>query len=555
MTPILPAGYTHGTSRAYRHCRPVCDPCRAANTLAQRARRERRLAAPIPEDVHGKPATYSDRKCRCRRCKVAYRAGAETRTARPKPTPADIADIPGEDHGTLRGYNRWKCKCELCVRAGKDHRDAKKRERRGAEPEGITEFRGYRYRIQPTAQVADALDQLFRGCRYVYNQYVALCRAAYDAGEPRPSEYDAAKRLVTEARNREPTAWLAGFAANVLSSAVRDGDRAYQNFFDSVAGRRKWPRIGPPRFRRYTDEQNAHFPDGSFSIRGGWANTRRGGGRLYLAKIGHVHVDWYRPLPSYPRSVTISRAPDGTWYAAFLVKVAVEPSPMSDTAGRIVGIDLGLADFAALVYSDGTREKVAAPKYYRAAERKLARANHALARTEKNSKNHEKARAEVARIHARVVDLRTNFSRQLAARLVRENQVICMEDLDIAGMVANSHPERRKSIHDVAWAAFRRDLIAAAERASREIVLAPRYFPGTQTCAACGRRGGRLSTDIRQRTCGCGAVLDRDYNAAVNHLMLARGSVESLNACGSSRAQLAGPEDESGTAPCGNESA
>ena len=460
--------------------------------------------------------------------------------------------MPTEDHGTLRGYTRWRCKCEPCVRAGKDHRDAKKLERRGPKVDGPTEFRGYRYRIQPTPQVAEALNQMFRGCRFVYNQYVALCREAREAGDAHPSEFDAVKTLVTEARKIEPTLWLARYAASVLAATVRDGDRAYQNFFDSVAGRRRGPRIGAPRFRRYSDEQSARFPDGSFTIRGGWLNTQRGGGRLYLAKIGHVRVDWYRPLPSHPSSVTISREPDGTWYAAFIVKVAVDAGPATDVPGRIVGIDLGLADYAALVYSDGTREKVTAPKYYRAAERKLARANQALARTEKHSKNHDKARAEVARVHKRVVDLRTNFSRQLAARLVRENQVICIEDLDIAGMVTDSHTDRRKSIHDVAWATFRRDLVAAAERSGREIVLAPRYFPGTQTCAVSGNRGGKLTTDIRQWTCGCGAVLDRDYNAATNHLMLARGSVESLNACGSSRAQLAGPEDETGTAPCGN---
>ncbi len=466
-----------------------------------------------------------------------------------------------DDHGTLRGYTRWRCKCDPCVQAGKEHREAKKRERRGPDPEGPTEFRGYRYRIQPTPQVADALNRLFRACRYIYNEYIALCRNARDAGDPHPSEFAAIKTLVTEARKTEHTSWLASYAANVLAATVRDGDRAFQNFFDSVAGRRRGPRVGPPRFRRYTDEQNARFPDGSFSIRGGWTNTQRGGGRLYLAKIGHVHVDWYRPLPSYPSSVTISRESDGTWYAAFLVKVEIETAPTADTAptpdmvARMVGIDLGLSDYAALVYSDGTREKVAAPKYYRAAERKLARANQALARTEENSKNHEKARLEVARVHKRVVDLRTDFSRQLAARLVRQNQVICLEDLNIAGMVKDAHTDRRKSIHDVAWATFRRHLIDAAERAGREVVLAPRYFPGTQTCAVCGHRGGKLSTDIRQWTCGCGAVLDRDYNAATNHLMLARGSVESLNACGTSRAQLAGPEDESGTAPCGNETA
>lgn len=555
MTPILPTGYTHGTSRAYRHCKPACDSCRAANTAAQRERHERRLAAPIPDEAHGKPSTYSDRGCRCRRCKTAYRAWSKTRPARLPKAAVDVADMPDSDHGTWRGYTRWKCKCEPCRQAGRDHRDAKKLKQRGHEPQGPTEFRGYRYRIQPTPQVAQALDDLFRGCRFVYNQYVALCRTAHDSGEPHPSEFAAVKTLVTDARKSEPTAWLGSFASNVLASTVRDGDRAYQNFFDSVAGRRKGPRIGAPRFRRYTDEQNARFPDGSFTIRGGWTNTQRGGGRLYLAKIGHVHVDWYRPLPSLPSSVTISRDPDGTWHASFTVKVETETAPGVDGAGRIVGIDLGLADYAALVYSDGTREKVAAPKYYRAAERKLARANQALARTKKHSRNHEKARAEVARIHQRVVDLRTNFSRQLAARLVRDNQVICMEDLNIAGMVADGHTERRKSIHDVAWATFRRDLLTAAERAGREIVLAPRYFPGTQTCAVCGHRGGKILTDIRQWTCGCGAVLDRDYNAATNHLMLARGSVESLNACGSSRAQLAGPEDESGTAPCGEEPA
>ncbi|QKJ19928.1 transposase [Microbacterium hominis] len=141
-------------------------------------------------------------------------------------------------------------------------------------------------------------------------------------------------------------------------------------------------------------------------------------------------------------------------------------------------------------------------------------------------------------------------------RLSGGNQVICVENLDIVGMIAGSHSERSKSIHDAAWGMFLRELAAHTGLAGRELVVAPKFFPGTQTCAVCGTWGKKKSLDVRVWTCtACGTVLDRDYNAATNHLKLARGSAESLHACGVTLAQLAGVGDESGTTPCAEEAA
>lgn len=170
VAPVLPDGREHGTTRGSATCRPACDPCRAANTAAQRERRERRLTESIPEDAHGKPSTYSDRNCRCRRCKVAYREWTSTRRKRATKAQPDIALMPAEEHGTLRGYKRWACKCEPCREAGRQDRATRKLEQRGPAPDGPTVFCRYRYRIHLTPQVVAAMDSLARWCRFVHNR-------------------------------------------------------------------------------------------------------------------------------------------------------------------------------------------------------------------------------------------------------------------------------------------------------------------------------------------------------------------------------------------------
>ena len=226
-----------------------------------------------------------------------------------------------------------------------------------------------------------------------------------------------------------------------------------------------------------------------------------------------------------PSGVPMTVTDDGTYEVSFVVETTDRILPVIE---RSSGIDLGLTDFATIVSSDGSREKVGNPRILRKSERRLARAQKHLSRKVKGSKNREKARKRGARIHSRVSNSRTDFARKLARRLADENQVIVVESLSVSAL---ARTRLAKSVHDAGWGTFLRVLKEMASESGRTVVAMPREFPSSQLCSACGVRDGKKPLSVREWTCAsCGAVLDRDYNAALN--LLAGGHPESLNACG-----------------------
>lgn len=553
MTPELPDGYEHGTTRGYARCRPACKGCRAANAAAAAARRTAKLAVGMPDNAHGKPSGYTFWSCRCKRCKKAWRDSREGSKRKPTSAP-DIAMMPATEHGTNRGYNYWGCRCEPCRSVAATAR-AEAKARRRAEPDPGVEVvvRRYEYRIDPEPSAILALRQIFGSCRYVYNSYIALARGRYASGDRHPSAYDATSILVTQARRAPETAWLTETAHAVLAAAVHDAADAYRRFFDSGRGEHRGAKIGYPKFKnRHNARRAARFPEGSFTIRGGWQNTGKGGGRLHLAAIAaDVRVNWHRPLPGYPSAVTIREDPDGRFWASFIVRVPVRPSNEPTHHGRIAALDLGIKDYASIAYSDGSRERIDNLRPYPTAEQRLKRTDKNLARKTPGSSNYEKARVARARAHAQVANTRENHSRQLATRLARENETVVVETLGVADMASSKRAgtQRSKNIYDAGWAQFVRHLEEACVRFGTEFVKAPRFLASTQICSICGCNGGKKDTDIRSWTCAaCDTDLDRDYNAAVN-IMTAAGPA--VDACGRDvRLRLAGADpDEAGSRP------
>jgi putative transposase len=237
-------------------------------------------------------------------------------------------------------------------------------------------------------------------------------------------------------------------------------------------------------------------------------------------------VRWSRELPSVPSSVTVLREPDGRFYASFVVER--DPTPLAPVA-RTAGIDLGLVWFATVVASDGTVEQVANPRHLRAAQRQLARAQRQLARKRRGSANRAKARHRVAVAYRRVRDRRADHHHKLALRLIRENQVVAVEELCVAGL---GRTRLAKSVHDAGWATFVRLLEAKAAQYGRRVVKIGRWEPTSQTCSACRHRDGPKPLGIRVWVCpACGVVHDRDINAARN-ILVAAGLAETHNACG-----------------------
>jgi putative transposase len=352
----------------------------------------------------------------------------------------------------------------------------------------------------------------------VINDGLRARQDAFTAGLPYVSDAELSARL-TAAKATPERAWLAEVSAVVLQQALADLNVASRNFFASVTGRRKGPKIAPPRYRSRKDRRQAiRFT----------ANARfrvLTSGRLRLPKIGDVEVRWSRELPSVPSSVTVIRDAAGRYFASFVVQT----DPNFD-AGRFpqvdseVGIDLGLAAFAVL--SDGT--VIRSPRFLRRAERKLRRLQQALSRKADGSANREKARVKVARVHARVADSRRDFHHKLSTAIVRDNQAVYVEDLCVAGL---SRTRLAKSVHDAGWSAFVTMLECKARRYGRVFGKVGRFEPTSQVCSACGAKDGPKPLHVRTWTCGvCGTAHDRDVNAARN--VLALGQRERVNACG-----------------------
>jgi len=211
----------------------------------------------------------------------------------------------------------------------------------------------------------------------------------------------------------------------------------------------------------------------------------------------------------------------GRYFASFVVEAADAPLPR---VGTEVGIDLGLTHFAVL--SDG--RKVANPRFLRRAERRLRKAQKALSRKEQGSRNRDKARIEVARVHARVADTRRDWLHKESTRIIRDSQAVYVEDLCVAGL---GRTRLAKSVHDAGWSAFTAMLEYKARRHGRTFGKAGRFEPTSQVCSACGVNDGPKPLSVRAWTCtACGTVHDRDVNAARN--IVTAGRAGTLNACG-----------------------
>jgi putative transposase len=376
----------------------------------------------------------------------------------------------------------------------------------------------YRYRIEPTPAQQQMLARVFGCCRVVFNDALCVRDEMYRVGE-KLSDSEIQRRVITAAKAAEARAWLVEVPSVALVQSVNDSRRAWRNFFDSATGERRGRRVGRPRMKSRKDHrQSFRLTRNGFSLR----DT----GRLFVAKVGEVRVRWSRDLPSEPSSVTIIREPDGHFYASFVVDV--EPAPLPEVA-REAGVDVGIARLATIATSDGQRADVANPKFLGRKLRKLRRLEREKSRRQKGSANRDKTRQEVAIAHSEVARARRDYHHKQALALVRENQVIHVEDLNIAGMVRNRRLAR--AISDAGWGQFVRILGEKADRYGRTVHAVSRWLASSKTCSACGHRLNELPLQIRQWTCpACRAEHDRDYNAA--KVILAAGRAERLNACG-----------------------
>ena len=366
----------------------------------------------------------------------------------------------------------------------------------------------YRCRAYPNEVQQAVLNRTFGCVRVVWNLTLAERRRLYQA-ESKNLSYASSDAALTALKRQLEWTFLNEVSSVPLQQTLRHQYKAFSAFF---AKRARYP-----RFKSRHGRQSATFTRSAFAIRSGV---------LRLAKMSEpLRFVWTWPTVDVttvdPTSVTVTRDPAGRWFVTFHVDLP-GPAPLPAT-GQSVGIDVGLTDIAVL----STGEKIPHPRHWGRHERNLKRWQRRLARCQKGSANRAKRRVKVARAHARVADGRRDFLHKLSTRIVREHDLIALEDLQVRNMIRNRRLAR--AISCTGWAELRAMIEYKAEHAGRAIVAVDRWYPSSKTCSGCGHLLADLDIGTRQWACpSCGIRPDRDINAAKNILAAGRA----VTACG-----------------------
>ncbi|HEY9727267.1 MAG TPA: RNA-guided endonuclease TnpB family protein [Chroococcales cyanobacterium] len=356
--------------------------------------------------------------------------------------------------------------------------------------------RAYRYRFSPTQEQEQLLRRTLGCVRLVYNKALHFRTESWYQRQERV-DYKETSGMLTEWKRQEDLQFLNEVSSVPLQQGLRNLQKAFTNFW---AGRTKYP-----NFKKKRNGGSAEFTRAAFK----WKN-----GQLWLAKCTEpLPIRWSRTLPEglEPSTVTVRVEPSGRWFVSLLVDDhTVKPLP---EVNKAVGIDAGITSL--ITTSDG--EKIANPKHFKRLRYKLRQAQKKLCRRVKGSSNREKARIEVARIHAAIADSRKDLLHKLTTRLVRENQTIAVEDLAVKNMMKNH--KFAQAIADASWSELIRQLEYKCQWYGRTLVKIDRWFPSSKRCGNCGHIVDKLPLNVREWTCpDCGTHHDRDINAAQNIL-------------------------------------
>jgi len=352
-------------------------------------------------------------------------------------------------------------------------------------------LKSFKFQLLPTKDQEVLLAKHFGCKRFVWNHFLNRRKDEYLKNEKTLNYYDCATELV-ELKKVEETTWLKEINSQTLQHTLRDLDGAYNRFF------RKQSKF--PKFKSKWDKQSFRVPQ-HISIEDN---------KIYFPKFNEgIELNAHREIGDI-NFITISKTPLGKYFVSITCEVGeIQKLPKNDES---IGVDLGIKDFA--VCSNG--DKFDNPKHYHKLEKKLKFTQRQLSKKKKESNSRIKYRKQVALVHEKIHNNRQDFLHKLSHKLIHENQVICIEDLNVKGMMSNHN--LAKSIGNCGWGEFVRQLNYKAEWYGRELVVIDRFFPSSKTCSHCGWINEGLNIKDREWTCQCGKVIDRDLNASLNIL-------------------------------------
>lgn len=367
----------------------------------------------------------------------------------------------------------------------------------------------YKLRIYPNKQQSQLIDKTIGSSRFVYNRFLNERIELYTNTKEYSSYFKDCSKL-RQLKKMEEFNWLKDYDKFSLESSLKDLDNAYQNFFREV--KKGNSNQGFPKFKSKKTARLSYRT--TFTNNGsGNNNIEIKDNKIKLPKLKWIRFRDGRDLSNISKifNVTISKTKTNKYYASVCVEEIIKEK---ETTGAMIGVDLGLKEY--LTTSDN--EVIENPRWLRKSEDKLKKLQRSHSRKKNSSNNREKARLKLAKQYEKVSNQRRYFQQVLSTRLINENQIICLETLKSSNMVKNH--KIAKSVQDVSWYEFVRQLEYKGLWHDRQIVKIDQFYPSSQLCSECGSKNSKTK-DLSYRVyeCNnCGLIIDRDYNASINIL-------------------------------------
>lgn len=381
-------------------------------------------------------------------------------------------------------------------------------------------LKAYKFRIYPSKDQKHSLAKAFGSCRFLYNKALEFRKNLYESQKISASySYLATKFLIPL---KHEFIFLKETPSQSLQQSLKHLDNAYSNFFRRI---KKGETPGFPKFKSKFSRQSISFPQ--------FVKVDFKSSIITLPKIGRIISVFHRKFDGDIKTCTVSKEPTGKYFISILVDNNL-PLPEKSN-GKIIALDLGIKNFL----TDSNGNVISNPKFYNKYLHKVRKVQRVLSLKTKGSNNYNKTKLRLALIHEKICNSRNDFLHKLSSNIINDNQVIIIEDLAVKELLEKSHKTLSRNIGDVSWSMFVGMLKYKAEWKGKNIVQIGRFEPSSKLCSECGKINLQLKLKDREWECSCGALHDRDKNAAKNILAIGkeqanRKHLKSLGSKGSS---------------------